>query len=165
MKNSQHTLSLLVCNRPGALIRIALVFTRRAFNIDSLVVSESKDPRYSRMNIVATGEAKTLHLMLNQLNKLIDVVHAKDYSGSDVIQKELALLKVNCNSENRTEILQIADAFKCRNVDISDNTMTFQITGKSSKIDAVRKMFQPYQVLEIVRTGKILMARGDEETA
>lgn len=165
MKNSQHTLSLLVCNRPGALIRIALVFTRRAFNIDSLVVSESKDPKYSRMNIVATGEAKTLHLMLNQLNKLIDVVHAKDYSGSDVIQKELALLKVNCNSENRTEILQIANAFKCRNVDISDNTMTFQITGKSSKIDAVRKMFQPYQVLEIVRTGKILMARGDEETA
>lgn len=165
MNNTQHTISLLVCNRPGALIRIALVFTRRAFNIDSLVVSESKDPRYSRMNIVATGDSKTLHLMLNQLNKLIDVVHAKDYSDSDVIQKELALLKVNCTSQNRTEILQIADAFKCRNVDISDTTMTFQVTGKSSKIDAVRKMFEPYEVLEIVRTGKILMARGDEETA
>jgi acetolactate synthase I/III small subunit len=165
MNNAQHTISLLVCNRPGALIRIALVFTRRAFNIDSLVVSESKDPRYSRMNIVATGDSKTLNLMLNQLNKLIDVVHAKDYSGSDVIQKELALLKVNCTSENRTEILQIAQAFKCRNVDISDTTMTFQVTGKSSKIDAVRKMFQSYEVLEIVRTGKILMARGDEETA
>ncbi len=165
MKNSQHTISLLVCNRPGALIRISLVFTRRAFNIDSLVVSESKDPRYSRMNIVATGDAKTLHLMLNQLNKLIDVVHAKDYSNEDVIQKELALLKVSCNNENRTEILQIAQAFKCRNVDISDTTMTFQVTGKSSKINAVRKMFEPYKVLEIVRTGKILMARGTEETA
>ena len=147
------------------MIRIALVFTRRAFNIDSLVVSESKDPLYSRMNIVATGDTKTLTLMLNQLNKLIDVVHAKDYSNSDVIQKELALLKVNCTSKNRTEILQIAEAFKCRNVDISDTTMTFQVTGKSSKIDAVRKMFEAYEVLEIVRTGKILMARGDEETA
>ncbi len=165
MLNSQHTLSLLVCNRPGALIRIALVFTRRAFNIDSLVVSESKDPLYSRMNIVATGDAKTLHLMLNQLNKLIDVVHAKDYSNEDVIQKELALLKVSCNNKNRTEILQIAEAFKCRNVDISDSTMTFQVTGKSSKIDAVRTMFEPYEVMEIVRTGKILMARGIEETA
>ncbi len=165
MKNVQHTISLLVCNRPGALIRISLVFTRRAFNIDSLVVSESKDPRYSRMNIVATGDSKTLSLMLNQLNKLIDVVHAKDYSNSDVIQKELALVKVNCNNGNRTEILQIASAFKCRNVDISDTTMTFQITGKSSKIDAVHKMFQAYEILEIVRTGKILMARGDEETA
>lgn len=165
MKNTQHTLSLLVCNRPGALIRIALVFTRRAFNIDSLVVSESKDPRYSRMNIVATGDTKTLHLMLNQLNKLIDVVHAKDYADSEVIQKEMALLKVDCTNDNRTEILQIAQAFKCRNVDISDTTMTFQITGKSSKIDAVRKMFEPYGVLEIVRTGKILMARGVEETA
>ncbi len=165
MKNSQHTLSLLVCNRPGALIRIALVFTRRAFNIDSLVVSESKDPEYSRMNIVATGDTKTLHLMLNQLNKLIDVVHAKDYSNDDVIQKELALLKVSCTNENRTEILQIAQAFKCRNVDISDSTMTFQVTGKSSKIDAVRKMFEPYKVMELVRTGKILMARGIEETA
>ncbi|MBN2655700.1 MAG: acetolactate synthase small subunit [Spirochaetales bacterium] len=165
MKNSQHTISLLVCNRPGALIRIALVFARRGFNIDSLVVSESKDPHYSRMNIVATGEAKTLQLMLNQLNKLIDVVHAKDYSDTDVIQKEIALIKVGCTDENRTSILQIADAFKCRNVDISDSTMTFQVTGKSSKIDAVRKMFEPYHVLEIVRTGKILMARGDEETA
>ncbi|MDA3811496.1 MAG: acetolactate synthase small subunit [Spirochaetaceae bacterium] len=165
MNNSQHTLSLLVCNRPGALIRIALVFTRRAFNIDSLVVSESQDPLYSRMNIVATGDQKTLQLMINQLNKLIDVVHAKDYSDLDIIQKELALLKVNCNNENRTEILQIADAFKCRNVDISDTTMTFQVTGKSSKIDAVRKMFDPYGVLEIVRTGKVLMARGVEETA
>ncbi|MBB6481285.1 acetolactate synthase small subunit [Spirochaeta isovalerica] len=165
MKNSQHTISLLVCNRPGALIRIALVFARRGFNIDSLVVSESKDPLYSRMNIVATGDTKTLQLMLNQLNKLIDVVHAKDYSDTDVIQKELALIKVECNDNNRTAILQIADAFKCRNVDISDSTMTFQVTGKSSKIDAVRKMFESYNVLEIVRTGKILMARGDEETA
>jgi len=72
---------------------------------------------------------------------------------------------VECNDSNRTSILQIADAFKCRNVDISDSTMTFQVTGKSSKIDAVRKMLEPYSVLEIVRTGKILMARGDEETA
>jgi acetolactate synthase-1/3 small subunit len=165
MNTSQHTLSLLVCNRPGALIRIALVFTRRAFNIDSLVVSESQDPQYSRMNIVATGDKRTLDLMINQLNKLIDVVHAKDYSDRDVIQKELALLKVNCNNDNRAAILQIAEAFKCRNVDISDSTMTFQVTGKSTKIDAVRKMLDPYQVLEIVRTGKILMARGGEETA
>ena len=167
MNDSQkkHNISLYVENKPGVTIRIALVFTRRGYNIESFVGSPAQDPRYSRINIEATGDSKTLHLMLEQLNRLVDVIHAREYSDEDVIQKELALIKVRCDNDTRTEILQISSAFKCRNVDISDTTMTFQITGKSSKIDAVKKMFEPYEVLEIVRTGKILMARGVEETA
>lgn len=161
----KHNISLYVENKPGVTIRIALVFARRGYNIESFVGSPSQDPRYSRINIEATGDSRTLHLMLEQLNRLVDVIHAREYSEEDVIQKELALIKVHCDSDSRTEILQIADAFKCRNVDISDTTMTFQVTGSSSKIDAVRKMLDKFGILEVVRTGKVLIARGEEETS
>ena len=161
----KHNISLYVENKPGVTIRIALVFARRGYNIESIVGSPSQDPRYSRINIEATGDPRTLHLMLEQLNRLVDVIHAREYSGEDVIQKELALIKVHCDSNSRTEILQIASAFKCRNVDISDTTMTFQATGNSSKIDAVRKMLDKFGILEVVRTGKVLIARGEEETS
>ncbi len=167
MSESQkkHNISLYVENKPGVTIRIALVFARRGYNIESFVGSPTQDPRYSRINIEATGDTRTLHLMLEQLNRLVDVIHAREYSDEDVIQKELALIKVRCDSESRTEILQIAAAFKCRNVDISDTTMTFQVTGKSTKIDAVRQMMDKFGVLEVVRTGKVLIARGEEETS
>jgi len=167
MNDSQkrHNISCYVENKPGVTIRIALVFARRGYNIESFVGSAAQDDRYSRINIEATGDSRTLHLMLEQLNRLVDVIHAREYSDEDVIQKELALIKVRCDNESRTEILQISDAFKCRNVDISDTTMTFQITGKSSKIDAVRKMMDKFGVLEVVRTGKVLIARGEEETS
>ncbi|QEN07150.1 acetolactate synthase small subunit [Oceanispirochaeta crateris] len=161
----RHNISLYVENKPGVTIRIALVFARRGYNIESFVGSPAQDDRYSRINIEATGDSQTLHLMLEQLNRLVDVIHAREYSDEDVIQKELALIKVRCNNESRTEILQITGAFKCRNVDISDTTMTFQVTGKSSKIDAVSKMLDKFGVLEVVRTGKLLIARGKEETS
>ena len=161
----KHNISLYVENKPGVTIRIALVFARRGYNIESFVGSRSQDPRYSRINIEATGDTRTLHLMLEQLNRLVDVIHAREYSDEDVIQKELALIKVHCDSDSRTEILQIAGAFKCRNVDLSDSTMTFQVTGSSSKIEAVRKMLDKFGILEVVRTGKVLIARGEEETS
>ena len=167
MNDSQkkHNISCYVENKPGVTIRIALVFARRGYNIESFVGSPAQDPRYSRINIEATGDSETLHLMLAQLNRLVDVIHAREYSADDVIQKELALIKVRCDNTTRTEILQIIDAFKCRNVDISDTTMTFQVTGKSTKIDAVRKMLDKFGILEVVRTGKVLIARGEEETS
>lgn len=161
----KHTFSLYVANRPGVLIRISLLFARRGFNIDSLVVSEAHDPRFSQMNIVASGDKKTLDQILKQLNKLVDVIHAKDYAGMDAIQKELALIKVKCKPEERMEVLQISAAFKCQTVDLTDSSITFQTTGSTEKLDALHRMLDKFGVIEIVRTGKILMARGEDITS
>jgi acetolactate synthase-1/3 small subunit len=98
----KHTISLLVANRPGVLIRISLVLARRGYNIDSLVVSPASDPSFSMMNIVASGDEKTLDQILKQLNKLIDVVHASDRTGENIIQRELALIKLSCADEQRS---------------------------------------------------------------
>lgn len=165
MKTMKHTISLLVSNKPGVLTRIALVFARRGYNIDSLVVSQGQTAQFSRMNIEATGDERTRTLMLAQLNRLVDVIHAVDHAADDVIQRELALVKVTCQPEGRTQILQIAETFRSQTVDISDETITFQVTGKSSKVDAFQKMMEPFGIMEIVRTGKVLMSRGTESTA
>ncbi|MDX9800378.1 MAG: acetolactate synthase small subunit [Spirochaetia bacterium] len=161
----KHSISLLVSNKPGVLIRIALVFARRGFNIDSLVVSEGNVPEFSRMTIAATGDNKTLDQIIKQLNKLVDVVHATDNTGKNIIERELALLKVFCAPEKRVDIFQLIKAFKGAAVDIADATIAFEVTGTSEKIDAVKKTFEPYGILEIVRTGKTLIARGDESTS
>jgi len=163
-EQKKHTISLYVANKPGVLIRISLVFARRGYNIDSLVVSEAKDPAFSRMNIVAIGEKETLNQILKQLNRLVDVVHASDYSKMDVLQRELSLVKIKCRNSERTEILQISQAFKSQTVDISDNTLTLQVTGSSEKLDAFQKLLNSYEVIEIVRTGKVLMHRGEKTT-
>ena len=161
----KHTISLLVSNKPGVLTRVALVFARRGFNIDSLVVSQEKSADFSRMNIEATGDERTLHLMLTQLNRLVDVIHAVDHADDDVIQRELALFKISAGPDKRTEVLQIADTFRGQTIDISDETITLQVTGKSTKVDAFRTMMDPFGILELVRTGKVLMSRGSESTA
>ncbi|MCG8454001.1 MAG: acetolactate synthase small subunit [Spirochaetales bacterium] len=161
----KHTISLLVSNKPGVLTRVALVFARRGFNIDSLVVSQGQTEEFSRMNIEATGDTRTLHLMLAQLNRLVDVIHAVEHDSSNVIQRELALFKVTCPPEKRTEVLQIAETFRSQTVDISDDSITLQVTGKSSKVNAFRQMMSPFGILELVRTGKVLMSRGATITA
>ena len=160
----QHTVSLLVNNRPGVLIRIAMVFARRGYNIDSLVVSPAHNGRFARMTIMATGEIKTLEQIIRQLNKLIDVIHAKEHGGETAVVKELALVKVKCPPERRTEILQIAEHFKGQTVDISDGTLMLQATGSTEKLDAMEMMLDKYGIVELVRTGKVIMARGEEGT-
>lgn len=164
MNNKKHSISLYVANKPGVLIRISLVFARRGYNIDSLVVSESNDKRFSRMNITATGDPETLTLMLNQLNRLVDVVHAKEHNSEEALQRELALIKVKCSSDQRTDILQIADVFKARNMDLSDSSLTFQVTGTSSKLDAFQELLETYGIIELIRSGNLIMARGSEAT-
>lgn len=163
-KAIKHSISLYVANKPGVLIRISLVFARRGYNIDSLVVSESNNDRFSRMNITATGDPDTLHLMLNQLNRLVDVIHAKEHSDDKALQRELALVKVKCNRDQRTDVLQIADVFKARNMDITDYNITFQVTGTSSKLDAFQKLLEPFGIIELIRSGNLIMARGSEST-
>lgn len=164
-KMIKNTISLLVSNKPGVLIRISLVFARRGFNIDSLVVSQGQTAKFSRMNIEATGEESARNLMLAQLNRLVDVIHAVDHGADDIIHRELALVKISCTPEKRSEALQIAETFRSQTVDISEETITFQITGQSSKLNAFQKMMETFGILEVVRTGKVLISRGTEATA
>ncbi|MBI9104388.1 MAG: acetolactate synthase small subunit [Spirochaetales bacterium] len=163
--NSSHTIGLFVANKPGVLNRIALIFSRRGYNLDSIVASPARNTDFSHMNIIASGERETLDQILKQLNKLVDVVHAVDYADQNKVEKELGLIKVRCLSENRTDIMQIGHAFRAEVVDISDTTLTFQITGPSRKIDGLEKMLESYTILEVIRTGKVLMAIGEELTA
>lgn len=161
---NQHSISLLVNNKPGVLIRVSLVFARRGYNIDSLVVSPAHNGKYARMNIVASGQPKTLEQILKQLNKLIDVLHAKDHTGETVVEKELALIKVRCAPEKRSEVLQIAEHFKAQTVDLSEGTLMLQVTGGTDKLDAAEMMLDKYGISEMVRTGKVIMARGESGT-
>ena len=160
----KHLVSLYVANKFGVLNRIALVFARRGFNIDSLVVSEAHNPDFSHMNIVATGDERTIGHIMSQLAKLVDVVHVVDNTGKDVIQRELALVKVHCPPDKRTEVLDVVHTFKGHVLDLSENALTAQITGNTEKLDALHRMLGGYGVIEMVRTGKVLMARGEEVT-
>ena len=161
----KHAISLYVANKPGVLIRIALVFARRGYNIDSLVVSQAHDPAFSQMNMEATGDERTLDQMLRQLNKLVDVVHAKDNTVEDVIAREFALIKVKCSPETRSEVLQVAHAFDSETVDLTESVITLQVSGDSRKLDSVQTVFNKYGVLEMVRSGKIIIARGERSTS
>jgi acetolactate synthase I/III small subunit len=163
-KLESHSISLLVNNKPGVLIRIALVFARRGYNIDSLVVSPAHDERFSHMSITASGERRILEQIIKQLDKLVDVIHARDHTGDVVVEKELALIKVQSPPEIRTEILQISEHFKCQTVDISDDTLMIQATGNTDKLDALHTLLGKYKILEMVRTGKIIMIRGSAVT-
>ncbi|MFP4431299.1 MAG: acetolactate synthase small subunit [Spirochaetaceae bacterium] len=160
----KHTLSLLVANKPGVLIRIALVFARRGYNIDSLVVSESNDPHFSVMNIVASGDEKTLDQILKQLNKLVDVVHASDRTNDDIIMHEMMMVKIKCEPDLRTDVLQLAHAMGCDIVEVSEHATILQLTGESERLDSAVRVFERYGVQEMIRTGKVLMARGSEIT-
>jgi acetolactate synthase-1/3 small subunit len=160
----KHLVSLYVANNPGVINRVAQVFARRGFNIDSMVGSEGHDPAFSHMNIVASGDERTLVQILKQLNRLVDVVHARDITGQDVIERELALIKVRCPAEKRTEVLDIAHAFKCQVADLTEGALVVQVTGRTEKIEALHRMLDRYGVVDLVRTGKVLMARGEEVT-
>jgi acetolactate synthase I/III small subunit len=168
-----HTISLLVRNKPGVLVRVALVFSRRGYNIESLVVSpaisvseiESHEPgEFSRMTITCSGDPDTLEQIIKQLEKLIDVVHAIDHTGQAVIESELALVKIKASLKERTEILQIAEHYRAKVVDYGPESIILRIEGESDKVDAFIALIRPLEIRELVRSGKILMARGLETT-
>lgn len=158
------TMGLLVNDRPGVLVRIAQVFSRRGYNIESLVVSPTHVANTSRMTITSSGPVDVLHQIILQLNKLVDVIHARDHSMDEAVTRELALFKVLCNVNQRTEVLQLAEVFRGKAVDISNDTITIEATGTTEKIDALEKMLNKFDLREMVRTGKVVMARGRELT-
>ena len=160
----KNTISLLVRNKPGVLVRVAQVFARRGFNIDSLVVSPTTDPLFSSMTISSSGNFEALDQIIKQANKLIDVVHVKEHDQDDSMSRELALFKLKCPAEKRTEVLQIVDHFKGETIDLTHNYIVVQVTGTSEKLDAMEAMLLPYQVIEMIRTGKIVITRGNTQT-
>lgn len=164
MANDTHTISLYVANKPGVLARIAQVFARRGFNIDSLVVSSAMDGHYSRMTISAKGQAEGLDQIIKQAAKLIDVIHCIDHSDEDVVSKELALVKVAVDATARTEVLPLAEHFGCKVVDFTENSLILMVTGDSGKLDALVRMLSKFRIVELIRTGRVIMARGEEET-
>jgi acetolactate synthase-1/3 small subunit len=159
-----HTLSLYVNNRPGVLVRVALVFARRGFNIESLVVSPSARGEFSRMTIVCRGDRTNLEQIVKQLQKLIDVVHAVDHTGDQAYETEIALVKLQAEIDRRTQILQIAEHFGAKVVDYGQESLILRVYGDTEKLDAFIELLRPYGLTELVRSGRILMARGLQET-
>src|SRR5437868_10730328 len=160
-----HTISILVRNKPGVLVRVALVFSRRGYNIESLVVSpDVADGEFSRMSITCSGDPETLEQIIKQCTKLIDVVHAIDHTGQAVIETEIALLKIRCPLDRRTEILQISEQYNAKVVDYSTEALIVRIYGSTDKRDAFTALVRQFEIVELVRSGKILMARGLETT-
>ncbi|MGE4283277.1 MAG: acetolactate synthase small subunit [Clostridia bacterium] len=158
----KHTLSVLVENHAGVLSRIAGLFSRRGFNIDSLAVGVTENPSVSRMTIVVDGDEYTVEQVTKQLNKLIDVIKIRELNPSDSVTRELALIKVNANSTTRSEIIQIVNIFRAKIVDVSKSTLTIEMTGSADKIAAFEEMLSQFGIKEMVRTGVIAIERGNQ---
>lgn len=159
---AKHTLSVLVENHAGVLSRVAGLFSRRGFNIDSLAVGVTENPDVSRMTIVVDGDEHIVEQVSKQLNKLIDVIKIKQLSEGDSVRRELALIKVNATASTRTEIIQIVEIFRAKIIDVSKTTLTIETSGDLDKLDALLDMLAQFGIKEIVRTGVIAVERGNK---
>ena len=156
-----HTLAALVENHPGVLTRVAGLFARRAYNIDSLSVCQTEDPELSRMTIVVNGDDQVIEQVRNQLNKLVIVHSVTDLTTESVVNRELALVRIKVSTETRAEVLQTVTIFRGRVVDMGRTNITVEVTGDIEKIDAFVNAIRPYGLLELVRTGKIAILRSE----
>jgi len=159
-----HTLSVFVNNQPGVLMRISQVFARRAYNIDSLVVSRGRDPKFSRMTIGISGDPEGLDQIVLQVNKLVDVIHCFEHTPDNAVVRELALVKVLVERDDRTEALQVLEHFGGKTIDLSEGSMIAMLHGDSEKVDAAVRLLGKFNIVETVRTGKVVMARGEQST-
>lgn len=155
----RHTISLVVENRFGVLARIAGLFSGRGFNIDSISVGESVEPGTARITIVTQGDELIIEQIIKQLNRLINVIRVVDLTDESFINRELALIKVNASAGTRQEIIQIAEIFRAKIVDISQKTLSIEATGNEDKIDAIIGMLRPFGLREIARTGRVALSR------
>ncbi|MCX5681258.1 MAG: acetolactate synthase small subunit [Candidatus Omnitrophica bacterium] len=161
---NQHTISLLVANKPGVLVRIALVFARRGFNIDSLTVSPSFDERFSRMTITAQGDPATLEQIIKQAGKRVHVLNAEEYARGEGIEKELSLFKVRYKPQSKAAIAKLLKKFHAHIIDQADASMIIEQTGTTEEINTLEASLKTFGLIELVRTGKVLIARGNEPT-
>ena len=161
----RHILAVLVENNPGVLTRVACLFSRRGYNIDSLTVGRTENQNISRMTIVVEGDDLVLEQVTKQLHKLIDVIKINDITSDQYVDRELVLVKVSAEPSNRAEIMQIVDIFRARIVDIGRRTLIIECTGDEGKINAVIESLKPFGIKELVRTGKVAMLRGQKFTS
>ena len=160
--NQKAVYSLLVDNESGVLSRVAGLFSRRGYNIDSLTVGETQDKRFSRMTVVAEGEPEVLEQIEKQLGKLVDVTRIRQLPPESSVYRELVLIKVEVKPEERSQVIAIADIFRAKIVDVSDNSLMIELTGNDSKIQACTKLLSNYRIVEMARTGVTGLSRGIE---
>jgi len=160
LTNTKHTLVALVEDKPGVLNRIASLFRRRAFNIQSLAVGGSEQPGLSRMTIVVVGDSAQVEQVRKQLEKLINVVKVSDITEGDMVTRELALIKVKATASTRNEIMQIVDIFRANIVDVAPGSLTVEVTGDEDKLDSLLGLLRDFGVKEVSRTGRIALTRG-----
>ncbi len=156
----KHTVAILVENKSGVLTRVAGLFSRRGFNIESLAVGVTENADTSRMTIVVSGDDNVLEQVMKQLNKLIDVIRVTDIPQEDSVNRELALIKVGVDSNTRAEVMQIVDIFRAKIVDVGVKSLIVEVTGDESKISAIEQLLRQFGIKEMVRTGKVAMNRG-----
>ncbi len=159
----QHTLSVLVENKPGVLTRVTSLFARRGFNIDSLAVGTTEDPTLSRITIVVNGADNPIDQVTKQLHKLINVIKIQDLRPGDAVDRELVLFKVNAPPDRRHEIIEVANVFRAKIVDVGKNSLTIEATGAGDKLSAMEDLLRAYGIKELARTGKIALSRGMRE--
>ena len=160
----RHILSILVENKPGVLARIAGLFARRGFNIESLAVGTTDDPTISRVTLTVDGALHPIDQVTKQLHKLVNVIKIRDLEPEDAVARELALIKVSADEATRPQVLQVAEIFRAAVVDVSKRSVTIEVTGTDDKVEALEKMLRPYGLIEMVRTGEIAVSRGRTAT-
>ncbi len=158
----KHTISVIVENKPGVLSRVAGLFSRRNFNIESLAVGTTEDPSVSRMTIVASGDDKTLEQIIKQLYKLISVIRVFDIPKDNAVERHLMLVKIKFTEKTRQEIIEVVDIFKGEIINVSKNSMIIEVTGDEDKIAGIEKLLNKFGIIELVRTGKIALEREME---
>jgi acetolactate synthase-1/3 small subunit len=156
----RHVISVLVENRFGVLSKVAGLFSFRGFNIESLCVGETMDPTVSRMTIVSRGDDRVLEQIVKQLNRLTDVIKVQDFTDQDWVDRELVLIKVAAPEKSRPQVMAIADIFRAKIVDVNPESLTLEITGDQGKVKGILDMLGPHGITEMVRTGRVAIARG-----
>ena len=156
----QHVLSVLVENESGVLTRIAGLFSRRGFNIESLTVGPTENPAYARMTITVNASNVAIEQITKQLHKLINVIRITDLTEASFVDREIALMKVASTATSRSEIIQIADLFRGHIVDVAEDTLIVEVTGDEGKINAIVHMLNKFGIKEIARTGRVALSRG-----
>jgi acetolactate synthase-1/3 small subunit len=157
---SKHTLSVLVENKPGVLARIAGLFSRRGFNIDSLAVGPTEHPEISRMTILVNVEDSPLEQVTKQLNKLVEVIKIVELDGSASVNRELLLVKVRADSDTRSQVLETVQLFRAKVVDVATDAVTIEVTGNAEKLEAFLRVLEPFGVRELVQSGMVAIGRG-----
>ena len=160
MSDAKHTLVALVEDTPGVLNRVASLFRRRAFNIQSLAVGHSEQPGLSRMTVVVSGDSAEIEQVRKQLEKLINVVRVSDITGEAIVARELALIKVKATASTRSEIMQIVDIFRANIIDVASDSLTVEVTGDEDKVESLIELLRSFGIKEVTKTGRVALTRG-----